>query len=117
MIRYFWEGLRLSIQAQLDIRDRDLDSWDEVVDKTIDVETKASLQALSETKEMNFWCPQGQRPTKKDDKDFKNFEKNKSSQNPPANSLSSGTQSSPSQLKKERNSCSRQKEQEPQRQD
>ena len=43
MIWYFWESLRPSIQAQLDVKDRDLDSWDEVVNKTVDAEAKASL--------------------------------------------------------------------------
>ena len=101
MIRYFQEGLQPSIQAQLDVRDRDLNSWDEVIDKTVDAKAKASLQALSGTKEIDSWCPQGQRPTKKDDKDSRDYEKNKSSQNPPANTSSSGTQSSPTQPKKD----------------
>ena len=43
MIRYFREGLQPSIRAQLNVRDRDLDSWNEVVDKTVDAEVKASL--------------------------------------------------------------------------
>ena len=43
MIRYFREGLRPSIRAQLDVRDWDLDSWDEVVDKTVDTEAKVSF--------------------------------------------------------------------------
>ena len=94
MIRYFRESLRPSIRAQLDIRDRDLDSWDEVVDKTVDAEAKASLQALSGTRKMDYWCLWGQQPTKKDDKDSRDYEKNKSSQNPLANASSSGTQSS-----------------------
>ena len=108
MIRYFREGLRPSIRAQLDVRDRDLDSWDEVVDKTVDAEAKASLQAPSGTREMDSRCPRGQRPTKKEDKDSRDYEKNKSSQNPPTNTSSSGTQSSPAQPKKEQNSRSRQ---------
>ena len=107
MIRYFREGLRPSIRAQLDVRDRDLDSWDEVVDKTVDAEAKASLQAPSGTREMDSRCPQGQRPTKKEDKDSRDYEKNKSSQNPPTNTSSSGTQASPAQPKKEQNSRSR----------
>ena len=37
MIWYFQEGLWPSIWVQLDVKDRDLDSWDEVVDKTVDV--------------------------------------------------------------------------------
>ena len=53
MIWYFQEGLRSSIRAQLDIRDRDLDSWDEVVDKTVDAKAKASLQAPSGTREID----------------------------------------------------------------
>ena len=79
MIRYFCEGLRPSIRAQLDVRDRDLDSWDEVVDKTVDAEAKASLQAPSGTREMDSQYLRGQRPTKKDDKSFRDFKKNKSS--------------------------------------
>ena len=94
MIRYFRKGLRPSIWAQLDVKDRDLDSWDKVVDKTVDAEAKASLQALSGTREMDFWCPQGQRPIKKQDKDSTDYEKNKFSQNLLTNASSSGTQSS-----------------------
>ena len=53
MIRYFRKGLRPSIRAQLDVRDRNLDSWDEVVDKTVNAKAKARLQALSETRKMD----------------------------------------------------------------
>ena len=95
MIRYFRDDLRPSIQAQLDIRNWDLDFWDEVVDKTVNAKAKASLQAPSETREMDSWCPQGQQSTKKDDKDSKDYKKNKFSQNPPANASLSGTQSFP----------------------
>ena len=108
MIRYFREGLRPSIRAQLDVRDRELDSWDEVVDKTVDAEAKASLQAPSGTREMDSQCPRGQRPTKKEDKDSRDYKKNKSSQNLSTNTSSSGTQSSLAQPKKEQNSRSRQ---------
>ena len=54
MIRYFQKDLRPSIRAQLDVRDWDLDSWDEVVDKTVNAEAKASLQAPSGTREIDF---------------------------------------------------------------
>ena len=91
MIRYFQKNLRASIQAPLDVRDRDLDFWDEVVDKTVNAEAKASLQALSGTKKIDSWCSQDQQSTKKDDKDSKDYNKNKSSQNSPANISSSGT--------------------------
>ena len=79
MIWYFQKGLWPSIRAQLDVRDRDLDSWDEIVDKTVDAEAKESLQALSWTREIDSRCSQGQQPTKKDDKDSRDFKKNKSS--------------------------------------
>ena len=55
---------------------------------------------------MDFQCSQGQRPTKKEDKDSRDYEKNKSSQNRPANASLSGTQSSLVQPKKEYNSRS-----------
>ena len=92
----------------MDVRDRELDSWDKVVDKIVNAKAKASLQAPSGTKEIDTQCPQGQRPTKKEDKDSRDYEKNKSSQNPPTNTSSSGTQAFPAQPKKEQNSRSRQ---------
>ena len=89
----------------LDIRDRDLDFWDEVGNKTVDAKAKASLQALSETREMNFQYSRGQRPIKKDDKDSKGNVKNKFSQNSSTNASSNGTQSFPAYPKKDQNTC------------
>ena len=77
MIRYFRKSFWLSIQAQLDVRHQDLDFWDEVVNKTINAEAKASLKAPSETKKIDSWYPRGQQLAKKDDKNSRNFEKNK----------------------------------------
>ena len=57
LIQYFKKGLRPSIRAQLDAQGRDLDSWDEVVEKIVDAEAKASLQLYSRTREINFKCP------------------------------------------------------------
>ena len=54
MIRYFREGLQPSIQAQLNVKNRDLDSCNEVVDKTVDAKVKASFQASSKTRKMDF---------------------------------------------------------------
>ena len=53
MIKYFQKDPRLFIQAQLDVQDKDLGSWDEVVDKTVDVEAKAKLQTLFRTREID----------------------------------------------------------------
>ena len=78
MIRYFWEGLRPLIRAQLDVWNRDLDFCNEVIDKTVDAEAKTSLQSPSGTRKIDFWYFWGQRPTKKDDKDSRDFKKNNS---------------------------------------
>ncbi len=43
LIRYFREWLRPSIQAQLDHWKRDLDAWEEVIEKAGDIEAKANL--------------------------------------------------------------------------
>ena len=43
MIRYFREGLRPSVRAQLDARGRDLDSWEEAVEKAVNAKAKALL--------------------------------------------------------------------------
>ena len=63
MIRCFLEGLRPSIQAQLDTRGRELDSWEEAVEKAVNVEAKALLQLASSTRKMDQRCPQGNHPT------------------------------------------------------
>ena len=59
--------MRPSIRAQLDARGRELDSWDEVVEKAVDAEAKASLQLYSKIREMDFKCPQGKQLVKTDD--------------------------------------------------
>ena len=43
MIRYFREGLKPFIRAQLDAQGRDLDSWEEAVEKAVNAEAKALL--------------------------------------------------------------------------
>ena len=47
LIRFFCEGLKPSIKAQIEQRGRELDSWDELVEKAIDAEAKARLQPAS----------------------------------------------------------------------
>lgn len=44
-------------------RGRELDSWDEFVEKAIDAEAKASLQPVSTLREMDQCCPWGDCPT------------------------------------------------------
>ena len=69
MIRYFLEGLRHFIRAQLDIWGRDLDSWEEVVEKAVNAEAKVMLLSSSSTRDMDSKCLQMNRPEKKEEKD------------------------------------------------
>ena len=59
MIRYFREGLRAFIRVQLDVQGRELDSWEEAVEKTVNVEAKVLLQSASSTREIDQRCPRG----------------------------------------------------------
>ena len=90
MIRYFREGLRPSVRAQLDTWGRDLDFWEEPVEKAVNAEAKAMLQSSFSTCEMDSRCPQEYKPVKKEEKDSG---KNKSTDSTPAD-MSSGKQSS-----------------------
>ena len=82
MIRCFREGLRPSIRAQLDARGRDLDSWEEAVEKAVNAKAKAMLQSSASTRDMDLRCPRGNRPAKKEAKDSSG--KNKSTDSPSA---------------------------------
>ena len=62
LIRFFREGLKPSIKAQMEQRGRELDSWEELVEKAIDAEAKASLQPQSILRKMDQRCPHGNRP-------------------------------------------------------
>ena len=90
MIRYFREGLRPSIQAQLDARGRDLDSWKEAVKKAVKAEAKASLQSPASTCNMDSRCFWGNKPAKREKKDSKN----KFTDSTPANTSSEKLSSS-----------------------
>ncbi len=70
LICYFRDGLRPSIRAQMDSRNRELDSWEEVLEKAIEAESKASLQSASNTRDMDARCFRGRRPAKKDEVSF-----------------------------------------------
>ncbi len=72
LIRYFWKGLRLSIRAQLDNQGQDLDTWNKVVEKAIDIEAKANFQLPSRTREIGSRCPRNYRPLVKKNKNNAN---------------------------------------------
>ncbi len=65
----FLKRLCPSIRVQLDNRGRDLDVWDKVIEKTVNVEAKANLQPPSGTREIDTRCPKRYRSLVKKDKD------------------------------------------------
>ncbi len=69
LICYFREGLRPSIRAQLDHRGRDLDGWEEVVEKAGDAEAKANLQPPFYVRDIDTRCLKGHRPSSKNKED------------------------------------------------
>lgn len=62
LIRFFREGIKPSVKAQMEQRGLELDSWDKLVEKAIDAEAKASLQPVSIFHEMDQRCPRDDRP-------------------------------------------------------
>lgn len=61
LIRFFREGLKPLVKAQMEQRGREIDSWEDLVEKAIDAEAKASLQPPSSIREMDQRCPRGNR--------------------------------------------------------
>ena len=51
MIRYFREGLKPLIRAEIEQRGRKLDSFKELVEKAVDGEAKAALKPRSYARE------------------------------------------------------------------
>ncbi len=70
LIHYFQERIRPSIRAQLDHRRRDLDSWEEIVEKVGDVEAKANLQPPFYVRDIDARCRKGYRSWAKRDKKY-----------------------------------------------
>ena len=86
IIRYFREGLKPSVRAQLDTRGRNQDSWEEAVEKAVNAEAKALLQSSASICDMDSRCPRGNRPARKEEKDSGG--KNKSTDSPSADTSS-----------------------------
>lgn len=62
LIRFFQEGFKPSIKAQMEQRGRELDSWEELVEKVAKAESKAGLQPTPFIREMDQQCPRGNCP-------------------------------------------------------
>ena len=63
MLRYFREGLRPSIRVELEHRDLELESFEQLIKKVVEAEGKASLRPRTTTWEMDQHCSRGSRPT------------------------------------------------------
>ena len=92
MIQYFQEGLRPSVRAQLDTQSRDLDSWEEAIEKAVNAKAKALLQSSTSTRNIDSRCPWENRPAKKLEKNSGG--KNKSTNFVPADTSNSKQSSS-----------------------
>ena len=53
LIRFFQEGLKPSIKAQMEQKSWDLDAWEEMIEKAVECEAKAGLQPASYIREMD----------------------------------------------------------------
>ena len=62
MIRYFQEGLWLSVQVKMEQRGRELDSFEEIVEKAVDAKTKAAFKPRSYVRNTNQYCLWDSRP-------------------------------------------------------
>ena len=62
LIRFFWEGLKPLVKAQMEQRGWELDSWEQLIEKAIETEAKAGLQPSFILREMDQRCHQGNRP-------------------------------------------------------
>ena len=63
MIWYFREGLRPSVKVEMEQRGRELDSFEELVEKAVDAEAKAALRPRSYARETDQHCLRGSWPS------------------------------------------------------
>ncbi len=62
LIRFFWEELKSCIKAEMEQRGRELDNWEEIVEKAIGAKAKADLWPVSYVKDTDHRCLYGNRP-------------------------------------------------------
>ena len=56
MLRYFQEDLKLSVLAKLEYQDLKLESFNQMIKKTVNAEAKSALRPCSSTKEIDQNC-------------------------------------------------------------
>ena len=59
ILRYFREGLKPSVFAELKLQDLELESFDQIVKKAVNVEAKSALRPRFSTKKMDQNCLRG----------------------------------------------------------
>lgn len=69
MIEYFQKSLKIFIWAKLDTQSRELNFWEEIVKKAVNIEVKLLFQPPSSIWKIDAKCFQGYRPAKKKKKD------------------------------------------------
>ena len=62
MLRYFQEGVKHSVLAELEHWDFELESFDQMVKKAVDTQAKLAHWLCSSTKEIDQNCPWGNQP-------------------------------------------------------
>ena len=63
MIWYFWEGLRLLVQVEMEQRGQELNSFKEIVEKAVNAKAKATLRPRSYACNVDQHCLQGSQPS------------------------------------------------------
>ena len=63
MIQYFREGLRPSVRVEMEQRGQELDSFKELVEKTVDAKAKAAFRPRSYACKTDQYCLRSSRPS------------------------------------------------------
>lgn len=62
LISFFKEDVQPSMKALMEQKGQVLDIWEEVNEKTVEVEANVTLQPIFDTKEMDHWGQRGMHP-------------------------------------------------------
>ena len=63
MIYYFREGLKPSIKIEIKQQDRESINFEEIVQRAVNTEAKASLRSSTIVQNSDIRCPRGHRPS------------------------------------------------------
>ena len=58
MLKYFQEGLKPSVLTELEYRDLELESFNQMVKKAVNAKAKSAFQPRSSTKDIDQNCPE-----------------------------------------------------------